>query len=123
MRAMLIWRSLQVLWLSAGLAMLGIVLWGYTSGPITSREPTLALLGVLLMLSFPSGFLGALGAGFLSDASRGTSIHVLFDNAYLEVLVMWVCITATGWLQWFVVLPLIFRRIRSWLDEASQKAA
>jgi len=123
MRATLIWRALQVLWLSVGLVMLGIVLWGYTGGPITSREPTLALIGVLLILSFPSGFLGVLGAGFLSDVSSNTSIHVLFDNAYLEALVMWAFITAMGWLQWFVILPLVFRRVRAWLDEASHKAA
>lgn len=123
MRATLIWKVLQVLWLSVGLVMLGSVLWGYTNAPIASREPTLALISVLLILSFPSGILGVLGAGFLSDVSSDTSINVLFDNVYLEALVMWAFITAMGWLQWFVLLPLVFRRVKEWMDGTSNKAA
>ena len=99
------------------------VLGGYAIGPSTSRESSLALLAVLVILSFPAGLLGAFAVGFISDITHGTAMAVLFDNAYLEAIITWGVITTVGWIQWFVLLPWLVRRIKAYASNSAHPAA
>src|SRR5260221_14514078 len=114
---------IRVLWLGAGFAMLLFVLAGYWLGHWSNREPNLSLLGFLVALSFPIGLLGVFLVGLLADFLSTTPFQILFANRYLEAVTVWVCLTALGWLQWFVVLPWFFRLVRKRFAIGSGRAA
>jgi len=115
-------RWIQVVWLGAMVAALVIVVIGYWPVPST-REPSIAFLGFLLVMSFPLGYIGFFVLGLLADVLALTPLRVVFENRFAEVIVVWVGLTAMGWFQWFVLVPWLVRALRRRLLARAQRAA
>jgi hypothetical protein len=91
------WRVIQVLWIFACVFVLVRTL---VHRNLDSQEAEVLLM---MLLSYPASLL---------------SIWVCFDkfgwsptNSLHETLLIWLLFLATGWLQWFVLIPSIVCRI------------
>lgn len=104
------WRSTRVLqaaWLSACLGLLGLAL------SIDSVEERGMILGWgLIVLTFPVGLAVFLALGWLTLVIGSQSdVSAAFElNSLAWVLVYWIPVTLSGFLQWFVAIPCLWRR-------------
>ncbi len=73
------------------------------------------LIFVLSMatLAFPSGYAYLAIAGLLSYA--GQRIGWVIDDSLAWIIVNWTMMVVVGFLQWFVLCPWLFGKIRSWI--------
>ena len=116
-------RWIEFMWLGAMVAALVAVVTGYWSNVPSTREPSVAFLSFLLAMSFPLGYLGFFLLGLLADLLAVLSLQGVFANRFSEVIVLWVGLTAVGWLQWFVLVPWLVRALRKRLRARGQRAA
>lgn len=88
-------------------AALAVVLIGYDGKPNSDIEQL--LIGLMIVVAFPSGFLvaGLLG---LTYAAIGFCCGVTVKVSYATLLVEWIAFAVVGYLQWFVVLPWVLKK-------------
>jgi hypothetical protein len=99
------WQSwLKLIWLAAAVVTLVIALAAFT--PTPDSEVTGTLIFCMFILSFPAGWAAYAGVTLLAD-QFGPIYHsrVLLTEA-------WLLFVIAGYVQWFVVLPFLFRCFR-----------
>lgn len=95
--------SLCVLALAFGLA-------GYDGTPTSDADQALTLS--MIMLSFPAGLLyAALFAVIARTLHESTGVVV--ESSYWSMTLSWLAMLLLGYIQWFVVVPWLSRRLRA----------
>lgn len=99
---------LRVTWLVA----CGLVLWlTLTTYEPNAKESDAAVFFALMMtfLTFPAGLIVM---GLVAIGVSMSNAHALL-NSDLSFVVFWVLLVCVGYLQWFVFLPKIVKRLRN----------
>jgi hypothetical protein len=103
-------QALRWLWTLCAFLVLLVTLVAYDGTPNSDAE---ILLGyAMLALSFPSGLIIAIAYGLLGRVIYAVSGHV-FTTSYASIIVVWLIFSIAGYLQWFVLLPLLWRRLKA----------
>lgn len=106
-------RVLLFAWLLLCVATLAVTL--LAASPADGRNDIgLFFLGCMLVLTFPSG-LGVVGVvALLVEAQSRTGFMTIdfIDSNYLGFVLIWMCLVGIGYLQWFVLLPSLWRKLR-----------
>ncbi len=100
-------KIIRAAWL---LACFGIGLNYFGRGSFTG-ESMVALLGLMTLVSFPSGYL----AIYLTRALVWLFPDAVGDEmtrTYYFALSLWVLMTSLGYFQWFYLLPWLLRRLK-----------
>ena len=100
-------RALKWLWvLGAFLALLASLL-AYDGKPNSDAD---LLLGyAMLTLSFPLGLVLAAALSLLGQIAYAITGYV-FTTSYASIAVTWLLFFIAGYLQWFVLLPWLWRK-------------
>ena len=100
-------RALKWLWgLGAFLALL-VSLVAYDGKPNSDAD---LLLGyAMLTLSFPLGLVLAAASSLLGQIVYAATGHI-FTTSYASLVVTWLVFFIAGYLQWFVLLPWLWRK-------------
>ena len=105
---LLIWLLWCGWWLFDGVRAFGSIEGGQLM-MAQARERTMADVLVLMMSSFP---IGTYAIGFLGD-------HLIEEGKAIDGMIGFLIFGglafASGYLQWFIVIPFLFKRICSWL--------
>jgi hypothetical protein len=104
-------RVLATLWL---LCAAGLLVFAYVQQGI--HDMPVALTWFLILLALPIGFAAAPVVGIAWSslaANAGLGYHPFWHS-----LPLWVVVVSLGYLQWFVVVPKMFR----WLSRANSGA-
>ena len=101
-RKFLIWVAL----------ILGALVWAMyslnvTAEPQLRQELILRHISVMLVLSFPLGFVSG---GFLWWLV--VLVNLRPSGEFAEVLVIWVTLVISSYMQWFLVAPGLWRRLK-----------
>ena len=99
--------SVRVLWLSICIAALVEAHVGYQGKSDWKLEEGLAF--EMLILSFPASFV-VVGVLMLLGAGLGLFGLALPASSRAEMTVVWLLFVAAGYLQWFLVLPKLWKR-------------
>lgn len=97
-------RALAVLWL---LCAAGLLVFAYVQQGI--HDMPVALTWLLILLAFPIGFVAAPAVG-IAWSSLAANAGLVY-HPFWHSLPLWVAIVSLGYLQWFVVVPKLFRRL------------
>jgi len=105
---------IRALWIISCLGALGVSL--VYADVESGRDIDVFLIWVMLILSFPLGFLvvityGALSFFFYSQFGWEFSIVTSYDM-YLYLTVLWLIFVLIGYFQWFYLVPYLYRRYR-----------
>ena len=95
-------RFVVVLWIALSLGLLI-----FACVQLDVHDMPIALTWLLLALNFPSSILSALLVAAISSA--------LPAIGFTSTLLLWMIFTMVGYLQWFVLLPWIWRKLPSGL--------
>lgn len=94
------WVILRAVWVTVALLVLILVLDILAYDDKNGGETWLILTWLMLYLSFPAGALVSLG-----------HMIIYIEVSYFSLLVEWYVYFVLGYLQWFVLIPYIFRKI------------
>ena len=70
-----------------------------------------AFAGLMIYLSFPIGILGVIVGGVSTSALSG--FFNLTYRPFWDVVPIWIAATALGYIQWFIAVPLIWKKLRA----------
>lgn len=98
-------RTLAILWLGA---CIGVLYFGYEQQDIPDMPVVFAWF--MIFLSFPVGLLGAAFVGVAWSAI--TAQLGLAYHPFCDLVPYWVTLVAVGYIQWFVVAPKLFQKVR-----------
>lgn len=99
-------KIVRATWIGIAVLMLLTTLFAFDGKPNSDAEVVLAWS--MLLLSFPSGLLVPLCHVFLNDYLSVT-VHV----SYLSIAIDWLGLAGLGYVQWFVLVPWIWRKWRA----------
>jgi hypothetical protein len=103
-------KSIRALWVFLTVAVLTVVLRGFDGRPNSDIEEVLAW--TMLPLGFPASLLfPAAFAGYASAREALGQGPVVVT--YLSLVVSWAVLFALGFIQWFILLPALLRRLRA----------
>lgn len=109
-------QALKWLWMLGAFVVLLASLSAYDGKPNSDAD---LLLGyAMLALSFPLGLAIAVALGLLGKVAYATTGYV-FTTSYMSIAVTWLVFFAAGYLQWFVLLPWLWRK---WKARRAQSA-
>jgi hypothetical protein len=90
------------------LACIGIALF---TRPWRGEEGAL-LFGVLInVISMPSGLIPTISLSALTEAVAGTEYHQMISTSPFWWLFLVAGCALFGWLQWFIIMPWVMRRL------------
>ena len=98
------WRIIKYIWIIATIFVLVFSL--YTSGGDTSSDISGLFLIYMHILTFPFGMLVQFVQIILYLIGLGD-----ISNAYLIFTLQWLLFFSLGYLQWFVFVPLLYKKI------------
>jgi len=113
-------RVVRVLWIVLAVSVLAVTLVKFDGRPNSDIGDFLVL--TMLVLTVPAGFAFALlaaGAYSVLNASTGATV----PTSYLTLLLEWGGFFLFGYLQWFVFVPWLIRRMRARSSTRSVSAA
>lgn len=100
-------RTLKWLWVLGSLLALLVSLVAYDGKPNSDAD---LLLGyAMLTLSFPLGLVLAAGLSLLAQVAHAATGYV-FQTSYASIVVTWLVFFVAGYMQWFVLLPWLWRK-------------
>ena len=104
---------LKIIWILASVFLLVVTLFRYTPDP--ANDIGIFFLCGMLFLSFPISLLGAGLVALISllQDNLGVPLLDLISSNYAGYFLMWLLFTAAGYLQWFVLLPWLWRKWKS----------
>ena len=107
-------------WIVAVIAVLGWALWKLKAGGLSETlEYEVGLANLILMgaLSFP------LGPAVLFALDRAVDViypSLVKGDSSAEVLLVWVACVVGGYVQWFIIVPAAYRKLRKKLQSRSK---
>ena len=99
-------KVIKVLWLIAAFAVLFVTLYAFDGKP--NSDVWVFLIWMMLILSFPASL-----AVSLAHMLIGTCFSVTIETSYVSLALEWSAYFALGYIQWFVFLPYLIRKIIS----------
>ncbi len=106
----MLFKTSRALWVVLAVLVLVVVLRGFDGRPNSDIEEVLAW--TMLPLGFPSSLLfPAAFAGYASAREALGQGPVVVT--YLSLVVSWAVLFALGFIQWFVLVPALVRRLRA----------
>jgi len=99
----------RVLWVTVAVILLGWAELAFDGTVNWDGEEVLLYVG--LALGFPSAILGAALLAGLYEAIHSVTGTTIVTSR-LEMAFAWAVLVACGYLQWFVIVPAIARRLR-----------
>ncbi len=102
----------KVSWLLFAIGILLFTLHLYDGTPAT-RDAELILLYGMMALSFPASQVVALILGAIGYLSEMWGESLSIPSNYLTLVAEWLVFLGVGYLQWFVLLPWLWRRWKS----------
>jgi hypothetical protein len=105
-------RTIAILrsgWMVLSLAVLFYCLYVFDGRPNSDSEQVLIIL--MFVLSFPAAFVAggiAVGIAFVSEHL----LHAPLNASRLEMFFVWILFSMLGYLQWFVLVPRIWSRLK-----------
>lgn len=100
-------RVVKWLWILIALLALLASLVAYDGTP--NSDADLLLAYAMLSLSFPSGLVIAISLGLLGQIAYAITGYV-FTTSYASIAVDWLIAFVAGYVQWFVLLPWLWRK-------------
>lgn len=102
--------ALKIVWVICSVAVLVVTLARYAPGP--SSDIGVFLAYGMLFLAFPVSLLiaGLLAFLALIQEQSGVPLLDLIGSNYLGFSVMWLVFFVAGYMQWFVLLPWLWRK-------------
>src|SRR6186997_3233778 len=105
-----VWRIVKWAWIALALLLLLFTTVLFDGTPNSDAE---IVLGYgLLVLTFPSGFLLSIAEGFVGRAAFNL-MGLVATTSYLSLGATWLMYTVLGYLQWFVFVPWVIRKLRA----------
>ena len=106
-------RGLRWAWVLCSAAVFFSTLVVYDGTPAT-RDAELILVYGMMLLSFPAGQLFAIIVAASAYVAESMGYKPILPGRYLGICFEWIAFFAIGYVQWFVFLPRLIRRWRSW---------
>jgi hypothetical protein len=100
-------RALAALWM---LLCFSVLVFAWVQRSIHDTDIAFAYL--MLFLTFPSGYILAAVIGFLFYAFY-EAWGIVVPGGFINNLVAWLMLVVVGYLQWIILIPWCFRRLRS----------
>jgi len=105
-----LWRIVKWAWILLAVLLLLFTMMLFDGSPKSDAE---IVLGYgLLVLTFPSGLLLSIAEGFVGRAAFNF-MGLVATTSYLSLGATWLMYTVLGYLQWFVFVPWVIRKIRA----------
>ena len=102
----------MVVWLIACLA---VLVWSYIER--NTREWGMALFFLMWLLTFPAGYVfSRLIYAPIFKFLMAHEIYFLNEGGFITYLIDWTLFVVVGYLQWFVFIPWLARRITRWFE-------
>lgn len=103
-------KVLKIAWVLCSVMVLIVTLIRYVPGP--ASDIGIFLLYGMLFLAFPASLLvaGLFAVMALQEDFFGVPFLDLIGSNYTGFSVMWLAFFAAGYLQWFVLLPSLWRK-------------
>jgi hypothetical protein len=98
-------RCLAIIWL---LACIALLVSAFKQQHIHDMPE--AVIPLLVALSFPIGYFVVIVAG-LAWAGASATLHLTY-HPFRDLIPIWVPVVVLGYLQWFVLVPWLFRKLR-----------
>jgi len=109
-------KAFMVLWLIACLA---VLVASYIERNTSEWGMVVHLL--MIVLTFPSGY--AFDVFVFAPVFRFLMAHEIFflnERGFIPYLIAWSFFVAVGYLQWFVLVPWLARRLIRWFEPPTQ---
>ena len=104
-------RALLTVWLVMCVTVLAFTLYAYAPGPRSDAGVLFA--GAMSALTFPSGLLVSGAVAMLAELNDGNLPAPIGDlSPSIGFTVLWLAFCMAGYLQWFKLLPWLWRRLR-----------
>jgi hypothetical protein len=113
----LIGRLLLALWLAACVA---VLIFAFNAREI--HDTDIAFLSLMLVLTFPIGYAFAALVGVVFYALN-SMFGIVVPGGFIPNLLSWVFFVAAGYFQWFIVVPWLYKKLRSHLTLRSSGTA
>jgi hypothetical protein len=105
-------RALLAVWLVMCCAVLAFTLYAYAPGP--RSDAGILFAGAMSALTFPSGLLVSGVIAMLATVNDGDLPAPISDvPPWVGFTVLWLAFCAVGYLQWFRLIPWLWRKLRS----------
>lgn len=99
----------KVIWLLLATSIFFLTLDIY-DGTASTRDAELILIYGMIVLSFPASQLIALAIGLFGHLATAMGMNMAISNNYLTLTIEWIIFLSSGYLQWFVLFPWLWRR-------------
>jgi len=98
--------SLKAIWLIICIT----IFWRFINDPLVfdNQERTVLFVLIMLVMTFPLGMVAWI---FLSIQSL--LIPDIFFRKEVDIFIRWLCLTITGYIQWFVLVPWLYKKRRA----------
>ena len=104
-----VWSVFKWCWLICSIGVLLLTLAIYDGTPAT-RDAELVLLYGMLFLCFPVSQLVAVIFWLIGFFVETTMHKLAIPTSYLTLVIEWLVLFIAGYLQWFVLLPWLWRK-------------
>jgi len=97
---------------------LAVLVDGYIERNTPEWGMVLALL--MIVLTFPAGY--AFDVLVFAPVFRFLMAHGIYflnQRGFVPILISWLFFVAVGYLQWFVLIPWLARRLTRWFERAT----
>ena len=103
-------KVLKLMWFACCIAILAVTLSHDASGP--TNDIGIFLAYTMLFLTFPAGCIvvGVIVLLVVLKEQLGFPLIDMLDKQYIGFSVTWFAFLAVGYLQWFVLLPWLWRK-------------
>lgn len=107
-------KALKIVWVLCSVAVLAVTLARYIPGPASDIGVFLAY--GMLFLAFPVSLLvaGLFALLALLQEQLGVPLLDLIGSNYVGFSVMWLAFFVAGYVQWFVLLPWLWRKRKAY---------
>jgi hypothetical protein len=113
----MVFKIARSAWVLAAIGILVVTLAGFDGRPTSDIGQFLAWtmlsMGFPLSLVYPAVFVG------LEELRALLGLAPMMDS-YLSLSIDWLVLSALGYAQWFVLIPRIVKRFRSWRNRGRQ---
>jgi hypothetical protein len=83
-------------------------------GTANTRDAELILIYGMLALYFPASQFVVLAIGLFGHLTVAMGWGLTIPTTYLTLTIEWIIFVICGYLQWFVLLPWVWRRWKTW---------
>ena len=103
-------RTVKITWLVLWAVALVATLWAASYE--SQRDIDLIVAWVMIVVCFPISLVGVIITSGISYLCHETFHFVGYEKS-IGIIITWLTFFSLGWLQWFVLVPRILKKIRT----------